>query len=74
MDAQNWVYDLNNKPKGCYPSVEFKYSLENGYNITRIYNAEMYNMEKWIFKQYVECMYKWKIENTRYYTPEACEK
>ena len=71
-DTNKLMFDLLDKTRKVYATPELKYALENGYKITHLYNCYCYKKHKGLFKQYVECFYKMKIENTEHYTEEQC--
>ena len=57
-----------------YASPELKYAIEEGYEITKVYNTFSYEKKEGLFKEYVEFFYTMKIQNTQFYTPEQCEE
>ena len=67
------LFDLLDKHRQEYASPELKFALEEGYEITKVYNTHSYAEKEGLFKEYVECFYKMKIENTQFYTSEECE-
>ncbi len=65
--------NLFDKKRQTYHTPELRAALKEGYKITKIYSCERYKAKRGLFKEFIECFYKMKIENSEAYTPEQCE-
>ena len=52
------IFNLTDKYQEVYASLELKYAPEEGYVITKVYNAFGHEKREGLFKEYVEFFYK----------------
>ena len=48
------LFNLIGKHQQVYASPELKYAIEEGYEITKVYNTFSYGKKEGLFKEYVE--------------------
>lgn len=60
------IFDLVDKKKAVYTSIELKRALEVGYKITHIYKTLCFNKTDNMFKKYVQNFLKIKTESAGY--------
>ena len=68
------LFHLNEMKNKTFTSVELKYALEHGYEISKIHAALQYEKYTGLMKNYVEFFLKMKVENTKHYTDEECNE
>jgi len=68
------MFDLFNKKKKEFSTVELQVALEMGYTITKIYSAYSWKREKGLMKKYVEYFYKMKLCNSKHYSQSKCDE
>ena len=68
------MFDLFNKTKKEYSTVELQVALEMGYKITKTYSADSYKRKRWLFKEYVEFFYKMKLCNSKHLSQKECDE
>ena len=67
------LFNLFDKKRQTYHTPELRAALKEGCKITKIYSCERYKAKRGLFKQFIECFYKMKIERPEAFTPEQCE-
>jgi len=60
------IFDLSNKSRAVYSTVELKKAVELGYTISNIYNTLSFESSREIFKEYNKTFLKIKLETSGY--------